>query len=470
MSTTTRSHRILIVEDDASFASRLVRNLDLDGFSAVPSQGPEHALELLAQEDFDAVLCDVRMPGMSGLDLLSAVREGARPGVPADIPILMLTSVNSVSTAVDAMRRGASDYLTKEASRAEIAVRLSRVLDQQALANENRLLRATVAKTDEFSDLVGDSPAMQRIKQDIADTAPTPATVLILGETGVGKELVARAIHRSSGRPGAFIDVNAALLPDDTMLQSELFGHERGSFTDAKSQKRGKLELADRGTLFLDEIGELSPEAQAKLLRVLETMTFTRLGGSRQITVDVRVVTATNRDLLEECKAGRFREDLYYRLNVLPIEIPPLRKRPEDIPQLAEFFLRRAAERYSRPEPKLSDDALALLRAYAWPGNIRELRNVCERLLIRARGGSVLTASDVQGCGVDTAPPSTLPLELPEQGLNLDELERQLVLEALRKSNWRQTEAAQLLGISVDRMNSRVKKFGFTHPKWRVNK
>jgi len=462
---------ILIVEDDASFANRLARNLGLEGFEARVADSPEAALPLLAAEAFDGILCDIRMPGMSGLDLLSSIREGRAAGVETDTPVVMLTSVNSVETAVDAMRRGANDYLTKEAGRAEIAVRLRRALDQHAVAEENRRLRAAIEQIDEFGDLIGASPAMARIKQDIAEVAQTTATVMLLGETGVGKELVARAIHRASGRTGEFVDVNGALLPDDTMLQSELFGPEKGAFTDAKAQRRGKLEIANGGSLFLDEVGEISPDVQATLLRVIETMTFTRVGGSRPIQVDARVIVASNRDLLEETRQGRFREDLYYRLNVFPIEIPPLRERREDIEPLARFFLSRGAHRYGRPVPDPNPDAMDLLCAARWPGNIRELRNICERLLIRARGGQVITAADVQGCGIESARESGPRLvEIPDEGLELDEVEKQLVLEALRKADWNQTEAARLLGISVDRMNNRVKKYNYTHPKWRVNR
>ncbi|MDK2971150.1 MAG: hypothetical protein PWP23_905 [Candidatus Sumerlaeota bacterium] len=462
--------RILVIEDDRVFATRLARNLGLDGFEAEVAEGPAEALARLGTERFDGAVCDIKMPGMTGLELLERVREGQEPGVDPELPFVMLTSVNSVETAVEAMRLGASDYLTKEAGRQEIVVRLRKALAEHAMSEENRRLRETVARVDEFGELIGVSEGMRQIKQDIGEVASTNATVMLLGETGVGKELVARAIHRASRRSGAFVDLNGAMLPDDTMLQSELFGHERGSFTDAKSLKKGKLELADGGTLFIDEVGEISREVQAKLLRVLETMTFTRVGGTREITVDVRIVVATNRDLLAEVEAGRFRDDLYYRLNVFPIEIPPLRERRDDIVPLVRFFLARTAERYGRPNPEPQPEALEELRACHWPGNIRELRNICERLVIRARGGSVLTAADVRACGLGPASDATKTMTIPDSGIQLDEVEKALVLEALRKSDWNQTEAARLLGISVDRINNRVKKYGFTHPSWRVNK
>lgn len=471
--------RLLLVEDDAAFARRLAKNLGLDGFEATIAEGAEQALEVLRAEEFDAVLCDVKMSGMTGLDLLRLVRKSPAQDqehssdVPFDpeIPFLMLTSVNSVETAVEAMQLGASDYLTKEAGRGEITLRLRKALGERAVAQEYKRLRETFERMNEFGELIGSSPELEKIKDDVRQVSELDVTVMITGETGVGKELVARAIHQTSGRKGEFIDVNCALLPNDTMLQSELFGHERGAFTDAKAQRKGKFELADGGTLFLDEIGELGPEVQAKLLRALETMTFTRVGGTQAKKVDVRVIVATNRNLLNEVKAGRFRDDLYYRLNVFPLEIPPLRERRQDIAPLAHHFLSTAARKYGRPEPQLTPEAQALMNRYGWPGNIRELRNICERLLIRARGGNILLPSDVEQCGLQASPTVSNPLvEIPESGVQLDEIEKNFVIEALRRSHWNQTDAARLLGISTDRMNNRVKKYGLTHNSWRRNR
>ena len=464
--------RVLIIEDDPSFGQRLARNLGLDGFSTELSNSAETGLDRLGREPFDAVLCDIKMPGMSGLELLSRVRSGQEHGIDPQLPILMLTSITSVDTAVDAMRRGASDYLTKEAGRAEIVMRLKRALEQRQLAEENVRLRETIARTDEFTDMIGTSAEMEAIKADIAQVAPTDATVMILGETGSGKELVARAIHRASGRTGPFIDINGALLPDDTSFQSELFGHERGAFTDAHQLKKGKLELADNGTLFLDEIGEVSLAVQAKLLRVFETMTFTRLGGTRPIRVNVRIVVATNRDLKDHVAAGHFRSDLYYRLNVFPIQIPPLRQRRDDIPALTRYFITRFSEKYGRSVPFLEQAALAKMQAADWPGNIRELRNICERLVIRARGRDTITAQDVAACGLMATTPGGIDkvVTIPEGGVDLDEVEKALVIEALNRCDWNQTDAAKLLNISVDRMNNRVKKWNLKHDNWRVNK
>jgi two-component system, NtrC family, response regulator len=462
--------RILIIEDDSSFGRRLERNLATDGFDTELADGGLQGLEKLKTGHYDAVLCDIKMPDLNGLDLLSQVRAGNEEEIDPDLPVVMLTSIMNVETAVEAMRRGASDYLTKESGRAEIALRLRRALENSQLAEENLRLKETLAKTDEFTEMVGNSTAMEAIKGDIAQVAPTDATVLLLGETGVGKELVARAIHRASGRKGPFIDINGALLPDDTTFQSELFGHERGAFTDAHQMKKGKLELADGGTLFLDEIGEVSLAVQAKLLRVFETMTFTRLGGTKEIRVNVRLVVATNRDLKERVDQGAFRDDLYYRLNVYPLQILPLRQRTEDIPSLVQFFLKQFAEKYGRPVPFIEIGALKQFRENQWPGNIRELKNICERLVIRARGEDTITEHDVAACGLSAGKPSESIMTIPNDGLDLDHVEKQLVLEALRRCDWKQTEAAKLLNISVDRMNNRVKKWNLKHEGWRKNR
>jgi len=292
---------------------------------------------------------------------------------------------------------------------------------------------------------------------------------------------VARAIHRTSMRAkGPFVDVNCAALPDDNLFQSEVFGHEKGAFTDATYQRKGKFELANGGTLFMDEIGELSRESQAKILKALEQQTFTRLGGVRPISVNCRFIFATNKDLLDEVHAGRFRKDLYYRVAVFPIHVPPLRERPSDIPLLARFFADQFARKYNKPPFFFEERAMALLREYPYPGNIRELRNIIERLAIRARG-DVITRGDVEqiGLGHPTAPAPAAAMgeggpkpvvQLPDEGVDLEEVERQLVLEALERTGWNQKEAAALLRISVDRMHSRVKKFGLKHPSWRVHK
>jgi transcriptional regulator with GAF, ATPase, and Fis domain len=299
--------------------------------------------------------------------------------------------------------------------------------------------------------------------------------VLITGETGVGKELVARAIHRTGpNAKGPFVDVNCAALPDDNLFQSEVFGHERGAFTDAHYTRKGRFELAHRGTLFLDEIAELSRDSQGKILKALEQQMITRLGGTRPINVECRYVFATNKDLLSEVEHGTFREDLYYRINVIPIEIPPLRERRADIPQLAKFFADQFARKYNKPEMFFEEGAMVLLRDAHWPGNIRELRNVIERLVIRNRG-DIITRAQVEVVGLSqkgaaAGASAGTTINIPEGGLDLENVERDLVIQSLERTGWNQKDAASLLNISVDRMNNRVKKYGLRHPSWRVHK
>lgn len=466
---------VLLVEDDALFADRLRRNLELAGFQVAVAADGQKALTILQKQSFDLIVTDVRMPGMDGIELIRQVKVSGAEGADPDVPMVVLTSVGSVETAVEAMKLGASDYIAKEANRQEIVLRIRKVLEQSEILHENRLLRDQLERRDEFRDLIGDSPEMLRIKEEIAQIAPTTATVMITGETGVGKELVARAIHRTGPNArGPFIDVNCAALPDDNLFQSEVFGHERGAFTDAHYTRKGRFELAHRGTLFLDEIAELSRDSQGKILKALEQQMITRLGGTRPIPVDCRYVFATNKHLLAEVEAGNFREDLYYRINVIPIEIPPLRERRSDIPLLAKFFADQFSRKYNKPDMFFEESAMALLRDSHWPGNIRELRNVIERLVIRNRG-DVITRSQVEGVGLvqrGAASAGTAPfsLNIPENGINLEEVEQTLVVQALEKTGWNQKEAAALLGISVDRMNNRVKKYGLRHPSWRVHR
>jgi DNA-binding NtrC family response regulator len=477
----TSDAKILLVEDDRAFAERLKKNLELSHYKVAIAESSEKALTLLREQEFDVVVTDIRLPGASGIDLIRHIKVETVDGVDGDIPVIVLTSVNSVDTAVEAMKLGAADYITKEAERQEILIRIGKVIEQARLLHENRLLRDQLAERDEFREIIGESPQIRRIKEEIGQIAQSDVTVLITGETGVGKELVARAIHRTSMRAkGPFVDVNCAALPDDNLFQSEVFGHEKGAFTDATYQRKGKFELANGGTLFMDEIGELSRESQAKILKALEQQTFTRLGGVRPISVNCRFIFATNKDLLDEVHAGRFRKDLYYRVAVFPIHVPPLRERPSDIPLLARFFADQFARKYNKPPFFFEERAMALLREYPYPGNIRELRNIIERLAIRARG-DVITRGDVEqiGLGHPTAPAPAAAMgeggpkpvvQLPDEGVDLEEVERQLVLEALERTGWNQKEAAALLRISVDRMHSRVKKFGLKHPSWRVHK
>ncbi len=466
--------RLLVIEDDPAFSRRLQANLRADGFTVEAAGTGAEALEALKNNYYDLVVSDIRLPDINGLEILERIKQG-RDGLDPAQPVLMLTSVRDMETAVRSMRAGAADYLTKECERQEVLMRIERVLEQSAIQNENRYLRDQLDRQDQFREMVGDSPAMRVIKDDIAMLAGQDVPVLITGETGAGKELVARALHRTGANPkGPFVDVNCGALPDENLLLSELFGHERGAFTGATGVRRGKFELARGGTLFLDEIGEMPLEAQAKILKTIETFQVTRLGGNHPIEAACRLIFATNRNLEKEVREGRFRQDLYYRINLMPLALPALRERREDIPQLAVFFLDQFCVQYRKTPRTLDEKAQASLQNYNWPGNVRELRNVIERLVIRSRAETI-TQEDIERCGVvllGTPPVASggNNFELPEEGIALEEVERNLVVTALERSEWNQKKAAALLRISVDRMNARVKKFGLTHPSWRVNR
>ncbi len=461
---------ILVIEDDEVFAQRLKRNLELDRLHVDTATGGRQGLDLLKKRYYDLVITDIKMPEVSGLDVLRIIKQGLEQGLDTDLPVVVLTSVNSVETAVEAMKLGAVDYITKESEKDEILVRLRKVLEQNQLINENRYLRDQVERSSEFKEFVGESRAIRRIKKEIAEVVRSTVSVMLTGETGVGKELVARAIHRMGPTPhGPFIDINCAALPDENLFQSELFGHEKGAFTDAHSQRKGKFELANGGILFLDEISELSKDSQAKILKAIENLEITRLGGSKVIRINCRFIFATNKDLLQLVKEGRFREDLYYRVNVFPIHIPPLCERKEDISPLANFFLDHFCRKYLKPLKTIDPQAMQLLLSYPWHGNVRELRNIIERLVIRTKEQTI-SYHNMLECGITSAAASKSIIQIPDSGIKIDNLEKQLVVEALKKADWNQKAAAGLLGISVDRMNARVKKFGIKHPSWRVHK
>jgi DNA-binding NtrC family response regulator len=468
------SSHLLLVEDDATYRDRLARNLGSAGFGVQTAPDGRAALELLRREWFDLIVSDIRMPGLDGAGLVDRIRGGREANVDTDTPIVFLTSVSDLRTGVEMMRRGAADFITKDSDLGEVVLRLRRALERNRLVNENRLLKDQLERRarDEFGEIIGRSRAIVALREEIALVGSTGAPVLVMGETGSGKQLVARGLHAAhGGGRGPFVDVNCAALPDENLFHSEVFGHEVGAFTGATTQRRGRFEQAHGGTLFLDEVGELSHSAQAKLLKVIETQEFTRLGGSKPISVKSRLIFATNRDLKTEVAAGRFREDLYYRINVVPLAIPPLRDRPEDVPMLAAFFAEGFAARYGRPRPMMEPGAVEALSGYAWPGNIRELRNIMERLVIRQRGDTI-GAADLAAVGLTAVPRRETEglIRFPEEGVDLEGVERSLVEAALERADWNQKEAARLLNISHDRMNARVKKFGIRHSSWRRNR
>lgn len=453
--------RVLVVDDEESVCQMLKDLLETEGYEVVTALEAREALEKLDQEEVNAALVDIRMPDIDGLAFFKLLKEKGYT-----FPVILMTAYGSTDTAIEAMKLGAFDYVLKPFNIEELLLTVKKAVEVEALARETEALRRELAGDAPAEELIGRSPAMIEVFKQIGKFADTDYTVLIVGETGTGKELVAGALHRNSRRRnGPFVRINCAAIPEN-LLESELFGYEKGAFTGAVSRKIGKFELAEGGTLFLDEIGELPLSMQAKLLRVLQVKEFERVGGTKTIKLNARIIAATNRDLVRMVKEGTFREDLYYRLNVVTIHVPPLRERKEDIPLLAEHFLRRAAAELGKAVQGFSPEAIKLLEAYDWPGNVRELRNVCERAVVLAQGPLVL--------------PEDLPLTLrqPEElGLGegeielrlrsgqtlaeiLHDVERTVILKALREHNYNRTRTAQALGISRRTLHLKLKEYG----------
>ncbi|MDH4229198.1 MAG: sigma-54 dependent transcriptional regulator [Nitrospirota bacterium] len=434
---------VLVVDDDAS-VRQVLEDVLSDNYHIVPAHDGESALTAIQQHQPQLILLDLMMPGMHGMELLRAVRQQD-----AQVPVVVLTGSTSYQTAVEAMKLGASDYLGKPFEVPALLLVIERVLANQVLYNEVRYHREAAQRRKDNLRMIGNSPAMLEVFQRIQQVANTPSTVLVTGESGTGKELVARALHLQSDRAEQpFIAINCAAIPDN-LIEAELFGHEKGAFTSAHGKRVGHFELADNGTLFLDELGDLSLATQAKILRVLQEREFVRVGGNRTISVDVRLIAATNKNLEEAIKAGTFREDLYYRLNVFPIHLRPLRERREDILPITEHFLSLKAS--GQAPKRISREAADLLEAYHWPGNIRELENVVEQLMILARG-EVLTAEILPSHIRQQQPVVRASEEVITGSLSFDkavsEFEREIILRALSETGFVQTRAAALLGIT----------------------
>jgi DNA-binding NtrC family response regulator len=445
---------ILIIEDEAKMRRLLELNLGEDGFKTVSAPDAETGLRLLASEQVDLVLTDLKLPGMSGLELLQAVKRQN-----AALPVVVMTAFGSVETAVEAMKAGATDYVLKPFSLAEMRMVVHKELDVSRLREENRSLREALGEKYSHPNIVAGSAKMQEVLAIVERVAPTNSTVLLGGESGVGKDLIARVIHEKSRRAsGPFIKINSTAIPEN-LLESELFGYEKGAFTGASSSKPGKFELADKGTLFLDEIGDVPPATQVKLLRVLQEREFERLGGTRTVKVDVRLVAATNRDLRAALEEGTFREDLYYRLNVVPIDIPPLREHKEDIPDLTNLFLSKFCRDSGRPVTTISPEATNLLLSHHWPGNVRELQNIIERACALAKT-SRLEPGDIH---IDSSPRNKATTSgegfLPA-GMTLDQWEDDMIREALKRAGGNKSQAARLLGLSRNALRYRLSKIG----------
>jgi DNA-binding NtrC family response regulator len=442
---------ILVVDDESLIRWSLKERLEERGHD-VAEAGT--VAETLAQPitDIDLVLLDFKLPDGDGLDVLRQIKERS-----PETLVIMMTAFSTVENAVQAMKRGAYHYVNKPFNLDEVMSLVDKALETSQLRRDVRALRSGLDKEFGLASIIGESEAMKTAKALMARVTASPAsTVLLTGETGTGKDLAAKAIHYNSSRAGRqFVNVTCSAIPEQ-LLESELFGHERGAFTDARQQKRGLFETADGGTLFLDEVGEMTLALQSKLLRFLEEKAFKRVGGLSDVRVDVRVIAATNRDLEEEVKAGRFREDLFYRLQVMPITLPPLRDRHGDVPLLAAFFIDRFNGEFRKKVRGLSPAAIKMLEHYAWPGNVRELRNAIERAMLLADGDR-LEASDLTTL---TRTVSPMQFKLPAEGVNIEDVERQLLVQALERSKGNQTQAAQLLGINRDQVRYRIEKFG----------
>jgi len=433
---------LLVADDDPGLRESLERTLTREGYKVLLASDGNAALERLQGGGIDLVLTDLKMPGLTGIEVLRAAKA-----IAPDVDVILLTAFGTVEEAVKAMKEGAYDFLTKPFRRAQVLRLIRQALERRELIQQNRALQQRLDDLLQQGVVIGSSPAFRRMMTVVEQVADSSATVLLQGESGTGKELVARAIHeRSARRKGPFVAVNCAALPE-TLLESELFGYEKGAFTGAAGRKEGRFELADGGTLFLDEVADLSPVTQPKILRVLQEGEFDRLGGTRSLRVDVRIVTATNQDLIQMVKDKRFREDLYYRLNVITVRVPPLRERYEDVRVLAQHFLRIYAAKNGRKLEGFSAEAIERLEAYAWPGNVRELENLVERSVVLARKDRI-DAEDLpeEIVGVKRAPRDAI-LELV--GTPLGEIEQRLLDETLRITGGNKTLAAKLLGIDV---------------------
>lgn len=443
---------ILIVDDDPTIRRVLEDLLKKEGFNVLSALNVDAALPLIDQRDLDLIVTDLKMPGKSGMDLLTAVRE-RRPS----LPVIMITAFGNVDAAVTAMKKGAYDFITKPFDENELLNVIEKAISESELNRE--LLSTYFDQEPQFSQIIGQTPKVQEILQTIKKIAPTDSTVLITGETGVGKELIAQEIHlKSPRRDHPFVKVNCAAIPE-TLMESELFGYEKGAFTGAVTNKPGRFELAHKGTILLDEIGEMALHLQAKLLEAIQDKSFNRVGGIKTIKVDARIIAATNQDLQSAIQAGKFRSDLYYRLNVVLIQIPPLRERKEDLVPLINYFLKKFSMKYKKRVENVSPEVMASFSHYHWPGNIRELENVLERMVLMSES-ETLTPDQLPAEIRGTAPHVEAPT-LKEKIEAISHLtEKQMIIEALNKMGQNRTRTARLLGISRRTLQNKIKEYG----------
>ncbi|TAK15195.1 MAG: sigma-54-dependent Fis family transcriptional regulator [Acidobacteria bacterium] len=455
--------RILVVDDHDSLRKGLVRALGNAGHDVEEAANGTAAIERLQDSQFDVVLTDLKMGGADGMDVLRTARK-----LQPNAAVILMTAFGSIHTAVEAMKIGAADFVQKPFEIEEMELKIEKAIEIRHLKYQVDYLRTAQQDLYDFDRIVGASGALGQVLGIVKKVARSNSTVLIRGETGTGKELIAGSIHHNSLRgTKTFVKVNCAALQEN-LLESELFGHEKGAFTSADKQRIGRFEQADGGTLFLDEVGDMSPNTQAKILRVLQEHEFERLGGTRTLRVDVRIIAATNRNLATMVQEGKFREDLFYRLNVVSVEMPPLRDRKEDIGALAEFFIRRFSTELKKKVDGIQPDALKVMMRHNWPGNIRELENVIERAVLLADGHTIGTGDLQIGDQTSASGGEKVPaVKIPPTGIPLEDIERQAVTEALRMSNWVQKDAAELLAISPRVMNYKIKILNIEIPRSR---
>ena len=451
--------RILVVDDEKLIRWSLEKNLRESGYDVETAESGKKAISIIQSEIIDMVLLDIRLPEMSGVDVLRQIKEQNR-----DMPVVMITADDTVETAITCMKTGAYDYILKPFDLEEVIVLVEKSLADSSLKSECRRLRHEVESESRFDNIVGNSDSMAdmfRVLEKI--TQSDASTILLQGESGTGKDLISRAIHYGSARrEKPFLVINCAALPE-TLLESELMGHEKGAFTDAKSAKKGSFEAADGGTLYLDEISEMKVSMQAKLLRIIENKSFKRVGGVQDVTVDVRIIASTNRDLESAVREGNFREDLFYRLKVIPIELPPLRKRREDIPLLVSHFIGKFNNEFKRKIKGVTPEAERLLMKYHWPGNVRELKNMIERAIILESEDMILPEhlpAELRNGTGSVKGPREYHVGIPPDGISLDKLEENLLRKALSMAGDNQTRAAKLLGLGRDALRYRMKKTG----------
>ncbi|MBL8210768.1 MAG: sigma-54-dependent Fis family transcriptional regulator [Bryobacterales bacterium] len=448
--------RILVVDDEESLRRVTQLKLQQAGYEANTAPDGPAALDILARSPQDLVLTDMKMPGMSGIELLARIKEEY-----PEVIVILVTAFGTIESAVEAMRLGAYDYLIKPINSDALKLVVSRALEHHGLKQEVKLLRAAIDRKFGFESIIGRSKALLATLDNASRAAQTDSTVLLQGETGTGKELVAKAIHFNSPRRNRpFIVINCGAIPKD-LLESELFGHLRGAFTGAVANKTGKVEMANHGTLFLDEIGEMPAELQVKLLRLIQQREIEKVGAPAPMKVDVRIIAATHRDLRAMVDDATFREDLYYRLAVIPLTLPPLRERPDDIPELVTLFFDKFKQQMHRPDLRLHASLLPYFTHYRWPGNVRELENVLERLVVLTRGDEVCVDDLPDFLRREKPPLEAIQLDLPPEGISLEGVERELVFRALEKANWNQTKAAEYLDISRKQLIYRMEKFNF---------